>query len=540
MTSGSSVSPWRVVAGDEAVTRLVAECVAAVAIAGDLITLTGDLGAGKSTFARYFIRALLGDDEVEVPSPTFTLVQHYETPRFEVRHFDLYRLSRADELDELDFDDIDDALVRLVEWPERGEDQLGAERIDITLEETKSGENGRILTIRGFGRHEARVRRVAQRFSFIESQFDAATFSTLRVAHLEGDASTRSYARVRFGAGSRQVAGFGAIGHETALIMDIPRMADGPVIRDGKTYSEIAHLAEDAVPFVAISEALRARGLGAPAIYAFDEAAGLALIEDLGDVTFAAALKAGIAQETLWHYALDCLIHLHAPPPETVSTERFGGLDYQLPRYDADVLMAEVDLFCEWYWPHVTGAEMATDARAAFHALWRPLISEVAWRAGDATRQHWVLRDFHSPNLIWCAGRNGLDRIGLIDFQDAQIGHPAYDLMSLTEDARLDVDKGLRDALIARYCAAVFGDDQSASATAFKREAAILGAQRNTKILGIFARLAKRDGKPRYLNHLPRIRRYLGWDLAHDDLSDLRDWVDRVAPAPAAPSSSQA
>ncbi len=369
--------------------------------------------------------------------------------------------------------------------------------------------------------------------ALLEGQLDRARLFRTRVRHLQGDASARSYARVLFEGAPGGGPEAGCAGAASALVMDMPRMGDGPIIRDGKTYSEIAHLAEDAGPFVAIAGALRAEGLAAPAIYAFEEAAGMALIEDFGDLTFGAALADGLAQDMLWHAALDVLIHLYdARPPETIAGAGVGGRGHVMPRYDADVMMAEVDLFCSWYWPMVTGETMVEDERGAFLELWREPIGEVAWRADAGERQHWVLRDFHSPNLLWRAEKSGLERVGLIDFQDAQIGHGGYDLMSLCEDARLDVAKALRDDLIARFCASVFDAGAPEGARAFRRGAAILGAQRNTKILGIFARLAMRDGKRRYLDHIPRIRRYLGWDLAHEDLGELRQWFADKLPGP--------
>ena len=530
MTSPAALQSWSLTVASEAETRLVAECFAAKAAPGDTITLSGDLGAGKSTFARYFIRALLEDDDAEVPSPTFTLVQHYDTPRFEVRHFDLYRLGSADEVGELDFDDPDGTIVRLIEWPDRAAGELPDERFDVVLEEADGGETARRITVHAYGAAGAKLVRIEKMHAFIREEGEQAALGRLRLAPLQGDASTRSYARVRIDrepSTSEEAAGRPAWAGRSALIMDMPRMGDGPVIRDDKTYSAIAHLAEDAGPFVAIAANLREAGLAAPAIYAFNRADGLALIADLGDMTFAAALAAGLDQGMLWNAALDVLIHLHGiRPPEAITDTRFGGLAHEMPRYDEDVLAAEVDLLCDWYWPLKTGAAMPKGERDTFHALWRDLIDEVAWRAGDTTKQHWVLRDFHSPNLIWREGRAGLERVGIIDFQDAQIGHAAYDLVSLAEDARLDVPKALRDQLIERYCAAVFKDTTSDEAVQFRRVAAILGAQRNTKILGIFARLAMRDGKERYLAHIPRIKRYLGWDLADGDLADLRGWFE--------------
>lgn len=530
MTSLSPLQSWSLVVASEAGTRLVAECFATKAAPGDTIALAGDLGAGKSTFARCFIRALLEDDNAEVPSPTFTLVQHYDVQSFEIRHFDLYRLGSADELTELDFDDPHGSLVRLVEWPDRAKEELPEDRFDILLEEAGSEEAGRRITVHGHGRAGTQLARIAALHQFLNQHIHEPALGSLRLFPLQGDASTRSYARARIDrahAKPGETPGHRAWHGDAALVMDMPRMGDGPVIRNGKTYSEIAHLAEDAVPFVAIAASLRDAGLAAPEIYACDAKQGLALIEDFGDVTLAAALAVGLDQGMLWHAALDVLIHLHGiRPPEAITVERFGGLGHRMPVYDDDVLAAEVHLLCDWYWPLQTGSAMPQKERDTFYALWRELIGQVAWRAHKAATQHWVLRDFHSPNLIWRADREGLERIGIIDFQDAQIGHAAYDLVSLAEDARLEVPKALRDQLLERYITAVFKDAASAEAVRFRRAAAILAAQRNTKILGIFARLAVRDGKRRYLAHIPRIQRYLAWDLAHHDLAPLRGWFE--------------
>lgn len=507
---------WQILIPDEARTRLLAEVIATKLAAGVMVTLQGDLGAGKTTFSRYLIRALLGDDTAEVPSPTFTLLQTYETPRFAVRHFDLYRIGGADELDELAFDDAEGAALTLVEWPERAGDQLGACRLDVMISETGGDDDGaRHIAIAATPEAEFRLARIRAAFEFCCARFDATALAGLRLSYLQGDASTRSYARVHAADGVQ-------------ILMDMPRLPDGPIIEDGKTYSEIAHLAEDAGPFVAIASALHAAGIAVPSIDAFDADRGLALIEDLGDLTFGAAIASGVSQSELWHAAVDVLLKLRrAPPPAEIAVD---GIRHTMPSYDARVMRAEVALFADWYWPHVTGRPIEPERRDEMVAAWSPLIDEVATAPDNAATTSWVLRDFHSPNLLWRPQRDGLARVGVIDFQDAQIGHAAYDLMSLALDARLDVPRPLHDALLDAYCAGAAAQEPGFDAPAFRRAAAILGAQRNAKILGIFARLSRRDGKHDYLRHIPRIRRYLGWCLAHPDLAALKAWYDTTLP----------
>lgn len=505
---------WHIPIPDEARMRVLAELIATKISAGDMITLQGDLGAGKTTFSRYLIRALLGDDDAEVPSPTFTLVQTHETPRFEVRHFDLYRINDVDELHELEFDDDEGACLTLVEWPDRTEGRLAACRLDVVIAE--DGEQGgkRHVAITATPDAAWRLRRMRAAYEFLVAQSDTEALGRLRLAFLQGDASARGYARVMDGDKRR-------------LLMDMPKMPDGPLIRDGKSYSEIAHLAEDARPFVAIAHDLHAAGLSVPEVYAFDEPRGLALIEDLGPLTFAKAMAQGIAQADLWHTAKNVLVALRGHPPKSV----VGGssvVSHRMPAYDADVMQSEVRLLCDWYWPHVNSAPISEDARAEFEAAWSPLIRSVASGAGAADTSAWVIRDFHSPNLIWMPEREGIARVGTIDFQDAQIGHSAYDLASLAMDARLDVPRPLCNALVDDYCTQVTAQEPGFDEAAFRRAVAILGAQRNTKILGIFARLSMRDVKHEYLGHIPRIKGYLKWCLEHPELAELRAWYDEA------------
>jgi aminoglycoside/choline kinase family phosphotransferase len=201
------------------------------------------------------------------------------------------------------------------------------------------------------------------------------------------------------------------------------------------------------------------------------------------------------------------------------------GQTYRVPSYDIEAQLIEVDLLPSWFWPHLNGAPIPAAALAEFEALWMELLPLT-----QAGRRVWTLRDYHSPNLLWLPERKGLQRVGLIDTQDALMGHPAYDLASMLQDARVDIDFGVADALHEEYCE-LRKDDPTFDRAEFDVAFAILGAQRATKILGIFARLSKRDGKHGYLRHIPRVSRYLERNLAHPRLAPLKRWFDTHLPA---------
>jgi N-acetylmuramate 1-kinase len=212
-------------------------------------------------------------------------------------------------------------------------------------------------------------------------------------------------------------------------------------------------------------------------------------------------------------------------PPELLPIE--GHAPYRLPAYDADALLTEVFLLIDWFWPALHGRPAPEALRDEYFGRWRPLLA-LAAKADPG----WVLRDYHSPNLMWLPEREGIKRVGILDFQDALTGPLAYDLVSLLQDARLDVPEALERDELARYCAARNAQSQHFSSDQFRALYATLGAQRNSKILGIFARLAKRDGKRGYLAHIPRVARYLERELAHPALAELRRFYSReLSPA---------
>ncbi len=491
---------------DEQATHRFAAEIANALEPGNLVTLSGDLGAGKTTFARALIRFLANDAAIPVPSPTFTLMQSYDLPRFPLVHADLYRLSGADELTELGLDDLDGSVV-LMEWPDRAGDWLPTDRIDIAfkLAPSRSIEH-RDVQITGFGALGQRVERIAALRDFLRD----ASFALAERKRMQGDASTRVYERIRSNGTS-------------AILMNAARRPDGPSVRDGKPYSAIAHLAEDVTPFVAMADGLRAQGFSAPEIYAADLQRGFLLLEDFGSEPFVTGQPpAPIAPR--YAEAVDLLATLHTKILPTTLPVR-GAEPYAIPHYDLDAFMIEAELLLDWYIPH-RGLAVDDATRAEFRTLWHD-----ALRPALNGEQTWVLRDYHSPNLIWLPNRQGISRVGLLDFQDALVGPSAYDVGSLLRDARVDVPDALEHELLARYIGKRIEQNAAFNADAFSALYAVMVAQRSTKILGIFARLDKRDGKPQYLRHMPRVWRYLQGALAHPALAGLARWYKNNVPA---------
>ena len=480
----------------------LAQTLAACAGRGDTIALSGPLGAGKTTFARHFIRsyaARRGGAAGEVPSPTFTLVQLYSFGADTVWHIDLYRIVSEEELWEIGFEEALAGGICLIEWPERAGRLLPDRRIDIGLDHTGDPTLRRLSvedrTGDGGGAGPGRLAPLFDRLAEVGSgaaEADARTrargaflagtaWRDARMTALSGDASFRRYFRL-------------AGGPSPALLMDAPPAR------------------EDVAPFVRVARHLRALGFSAPDVHAEDPAQGFLVIEDFGDATFTRRLAEGADEDALYRLATDTLIALHRHP---------SAAAVEVPPYDGEALQREADLLIDWFLPAVTGAPAPPAAAADYQAVWRGL-----YPLADALPPTLVLRDYHVDNLMELPGRAGVAACGLLDFQDALIGAPAYDLVSLVADARRDIRPALRDATVERYLAAFPALDRAD----FEAAAAMLSAQRNCKIIGIFTRLMARDGKPVYLQHIPRVWRMLEADLAHPALAPVRAWLDEAIP----------
>ncbi|MBC57098.1 MAG: aminoglycoside phosphotransferase [Confluentimicrobium sp.] len=310
----------------------------------------------------------------------------------------------------------------------------------------------------------------------------AAGWGAARRDVLAGDASNRRYDRL-----TDPVSG------ARAVLMDAP-----------------PDKGEDVRPFIRVARHLASLGLSAPRILAEDATAGFLLLEDLGDDLFARAIPAAPQiEEQLYSAATDLLVALHQHPAPG-----------DLAVYDPPTMANLAALALDWYVPAATCAPVSVAERDAFCAVFETILA-----AMDPVTPALIQRDYHAENLLWLPQREGIARVGLLDFQDAMAGHPAYDLVSLLEDARRDVPPALQAAMLTRYITAT-GQDEARFRMAF----AALGAQRNLRIIGVFARLCVRDGKPHYIDLLPRVWAHLMNDLTHPALAPLRQKVETLLP----------
>lgn len=298
---------------------------------------------------------------------------------------------------------------------------------------------------------------------------------------LAGDASSRRYERLTRDGGKR------------AVLMDAP-----------------PDKGEDVSPFVRIGTHLRSLGFSAPNIFAEDRQNGFLLLEDLGDALFARVAEADATIEPdIYRAAVDLLCELHTHPVPT-----------GIRRYDAPMMTSLSALAFDWYLPAAKGND--PDAKAMFSAVFEPLLTQHA-----TAPEVLILRDFHAENLLWLPERSGVARVGLLDFQDALAGHRSYDLISLLEDARRDVPDALRQELFDRYVRQTGQDPQQ-----FAAAAAVIAAQRNLRIVGVFARLCCRDGKAGYVDLLPRVWAHLMSDLSHPALGGVKELILNRLPPP--------
>ena len=349
----------------------------------------------------------------------------------------------------------------------------------------------------------------------IQNFIASAGWSDADVESFPGDASSRRYFRL-----TRR--------NEVAVLMDAPRGAETPAEPEGASvadraalgYNALARLAgPEPAAFACLSNELVIRGFSAPKILAADLDHGFLLLEDFGQGVYARVIETEPSMEArLYAAAVQCLAEIYRSSFPAVMQYREAS--WRVRSYDEAALLTETHLFLDWYAVD-KGAIISDAARVDWDRIWRKLFSAL-----DAHAPGLALRDFHAENLFWLPERQSVAKVGLIDFQDGLFVHPAYDLVSFLEDARRDVSLDLVDPLISQFVAQAKLTDEAD----FRRAYAVLGAQRNAKILGIFVRLAERDGKPSYRDLIPRVHAHFVKNLSGDAFAPLRGWFAEYLP----------
>lgn len=331
--------------------------------------------------------------------------------------------------------------------------------------------------------------KVSQRITKKNSFVKNSGLKITRSDPLKSDASFRTYERL-----------YGE--SKTFILMDAPPQTG-----------------ENCKSFLAISNYLIDLGFSAPNIYKHDLENGFLILEDFGDRLFSLILKDNSNEKNLYINAIDCLLALQ---DKTVLEyiKIFDNEKYKIPLYDELTLLKEVNLLIEWFYPTIFGEQINEKLRAEYVSIWKDLISRV-----DQTDKVLVLRDYHADNLIYLKDKNGINKVGLLDFQDAVIGSPLYDLVSLLEDSRILVKKNIIDEMIKRFL-----NNTNIVKSNFIRDYSIFAAQRHSKVIGIFTRLYKRDKKSNYLKFIPYTWDLLEKSLANLPSSDLSFWLNKNIP----------
>ena len=501
MKNGNATISVKLALPDISAVRRFAGWIAPRLNKGDWLLLSGDLGAGKTELARCIIRQIFGV-HTDVPSPTFTLIQHYESPEIKLLHTDLYRLESSEEIAELGLLDETDSIV-LVEWPEKLGVYMPEKAVTIHLED--------VGFIRQCTLHVAPdnadffhglddfINREKVLTDFLEKNgYGQAVRTTLA-----GDASSRRYERLE-------------MDNKRFILMDWPALPN-----ENDDYKAKVFLSKSVTDFRDICAYLIRCGLSAPEIYAQDDAQGLLVLEDFGQHNFTETIDAKDPHlPILYHESIMALAALyHHADTENPQT---NARQFSTPvRYDKAIILTEIQKFIDWYMPSLEKT-LPDSALVAWEEIWGALVTKL-----EAMKVHVVmmLRDVHSPNLHWLDNRQSIRRVGFIDIQDGIAGHPAYDVVSLLQDARRDLPKDFEGRFKALYVTET-GLDAGDFDTAYN----IFGVQRNLRILGIFVWLSKVQGKSSYLQHIPRVNGYIKAGLAHAALADLRGWFETYVP----------
>ncbi|MDB4225408.1 MAG: tRNA (adenosine(37)-N6)-threonylcarbamoyltransferase complex ATPase subunit type 1 TsaE [Alphaproteobacteria bacterium] len=471
-------------------TEALAKEVSLILQKGDFISLIGELGSGKTTLTKYIVNSVCEHNQ-EVTSPTFNLSQTYPTQRCPITHYDLYRIEDYADLEEIGFNEALEEGVVIIEWAEKFSDELPKDRLQIKIED--NGRNKRIIHITGYGSWEKRLKRNIHLNSFIAQ----CNLEVVDRNWMKGDASERSYQRI-------------ITNNNSYVVMNHNQR---------KNKQNPTKLAEGLEAFILINYHLENLGVKVPKIIKIDRKNSFLLLEDLGNIQYSQIDLSG--NDTFDYYlpAVESLVLIQNFYPK--KSLEHDGMKHILNSYDNNIYLEEVKLLTNWYWPYKKSTLCKANAYNEYISIWLALISKIS-QSSSLT-----LRDFHSPNLLWVDNEKGLRRCGIIDFQDALIGHPLYDVISLTQDARIDINKELETQILNYYIELKYSESPKDLRADIMQDYYIIATQRCFKILGVFARLAMSNNSPEYLLHMPRIIGYIERNFENEILRDLKEWFER-------------
>ncbi len=398
----------------------------------------------------------------------------------------------AEEIDELGLHEARERSILLIEWPEKGAELLEPITFSLTLQH---GDYGRHVTLTASQNSLERLQRSFAIRTFLKTH----GCGHVHRHFLAGDASGRTYELLYDG-------------QHKKVLMDAPTMQMKQNM--DLSYVTMAQLAKDIRQFIGINQLILENGFSAPHIFVEDFEKGLLILEDFGNEGILD--KSGHPLEERYIACSELLATFHQK--SWPSQKQFATFLLQIPSYDCQVLQTELSLLLDWYIPFQIQKNLDQQQRKAFFACWQPYLDHLT--QGENT---FVMRDYHSPNILWRTHKAGFDRIGLIDFQDGLIGSTAYDLVSLAQDARVFISPILEIKILDAYCHARHKAPRPFNEGEFRKLYAFAGAQRASKVLGIFLRLHQRDGKSSYLKYLPHVQDYLVRNLSHPILAPLQN-----------------
>lgn len=465
----------------------LARVISKILVKGDIVALIGEIGSGKTTFSKRLINELTSIHINEINSPTFNLYTIYDKNGVQVNHYDFYRVENSEDLLEIDLIESYKSGITIIEWADKYINALKNDYIEVHLKEKK---NHREYQVIGRGSFRQRIKNA----NSLEYFLDQTNLKINRQEDIKGDASKRKYHRLY-------------TENSTLILMDSSQE---------KKIASPTKLSTSINDYIHICKYLEKINIRVPKLFYTDTENEYLIEEDFGDLQYSQVVSAGNFKE-LYQPAISTLLHItRINHPHDLEVD---GMKYKIPEYDNMTYLNEIEIFIKFYWPYKKGHICSPSTQNEFMDIFNELLGKLS------SDKSLVLRDFHSPNLMFLNTEKNHRKCGVIDFQDALIGHPIYDLVSLSQDARVTITEEQENFLLEQYKVEFDYNNYNFDKSTIMDQYCILGAQRSLKILGIFARLSIIDNRNDYIGHMPRIINYIRKNMKNSNLSNLSNWL---------------